>query len=113
MESKLAQISSLPQKDKGNAYVAALNEAFENPNPSSIGADVHALVETVLQDNVVVGRQVLLELARILSEKTALDADLRRQIVQDTLNVAQPRLVSYEEQVSNHASIAVHQSYQS
>lgn len=100
MESKLAQISSLPQKDKGAAYVAAVNEVLARPDQSATAADVRALVEAVLQDNVVVGRQVLQELARAISERGARDAELSKQIVQDTLAIVQPRLVSYEEQVS-------------
>jgi COP9 signalosome complex subunit 4 len=111
MESRLAQISSLGQKDKGPAYVAAVNEVFASPNPSTIAADLRTILDTVLQDNVVVGRQVLLELARTLGEKSILDAELRKQIVQDALSIVQPRLVSYEEQVSNHIYILANQSH--
>ena len=100
MESRLAQISSLAQKDKGPAYVAALNDVFASPDPAIIAADVRTIVDTVLQDNVVVGRQVLLELARLLGEKSSLDSEIRKQIVESTLSIVQPRLVSYEEQVS-------------
>ena len=99
MDSKLAQISSLPQKDKGPAYVATVNEVLSRTDLSIIAADVHIIVETVLQDNVVVGRQVLQELARALGENHIQDLELKKRIVEDTLSLVQPRLVSYEEQV--------------
>lgn len=100
MDSKLAQISSLPQKDKGPAYVAAVNEVFSRTDLTAIAPDVNTIVDTVLQDNVVVGRQVLQELARVLSEKRVQDSELTKRIVEETLSLVQPRLVSYEEQVS-------------
>lgn len=100
MESKLAQISSLPQKDKGPAYVAAVNEVLSCTDLSTVAQDIHIIVQTVLQDNVVVGRQVLQELARGLGEKRIQDSELNKRIVEETLSVVQPRLVSYEEQAS-------------
>lgn len=100
MESRLAQISSLAQKDKGPAYVAAVNDVLSRQDLSTVASDVHTIVETVLQDNVVVGRQVLQELARGLSEKRIQDSALTKRIVEETLAIVQPRLVSYEEQVS-------------
>lgn len=104
MENKLAQIERLNQKDKGPAYVALFLEIFSGPNPSAIAADLHTLVDTVVnQDNVglVVGRQVLSELVKVLGEGTVKDVELRKRIVQDTLTTIQPRIVSYEEQVSS------------
>ena len=99
MDKKLAQITTVPQKDKGPAYVAAVNEVLSQTDLSAIASDVHTIVETVLQDNVVVGRQVLQELARALSEKRIQDIELTKRIVEETLTLVQPRLVSYEEQV--------------
>ena len=47
----------------------------------------------------VVGRQVLSELVRILSEGAIKDSDLIKRVVEETLVIVQPRIVSYEEQV--------------
>ena len=102
MDKKLSQLQNLPQKDKNAAYTSLLKEALSQPNPSSVVADVHTLVDTVVnQDNVglVTGRQVLSELVKQLVEGAVSDREVRKQIVKDTLAVAQPRLVSYEEQV--------------
>ena len=58
------------------------------------------LVDTVVNhDNVglVVGRQVLSGLVRILGEGTIKDLELRKRVVVDTLATVQPRIVSYEE----------------
>lgn len=100
MDAKLANIASLAQKDKGPAYLNLVNEVLSGPNPAGIAPDVHVLVEAVLQDNVVIGRQILSELATRLSEGVVKAADVKKQIVEDTLATVQPRLVSYEEQVS-------------
>lgn len=101
MESKLIQFATLSQKDKGPAYLTLLSEILSRTNISSIAPDLHILVDTVVnQDNVglVVGRQVLSELVRMLG--AVKDVGLRKRVVEDTLATIQPRIVSYEEQVS-------------
>jgi len=102
MESKLAQLASLSQKDKAPAYLSLLSGIFSRVNSSSIAADLHSLVDTVVNhDNVglVVGRQVLSDMVRMLGEGVIKDNELRKRIIEDTLATIQPRLVSYEEQV--------------
>jgi len=104
MESKLAQISSLTQKDKGPAFIALISEIFSSSGPN-VAKDLHTLVDTVVnQDSVglVVGRQVLSELVKSLGEGVIQDADVRKRVVEDTLQTVQPRIVSYEEQVRPH-----------
>ncbi|PSR73398.1 hypothetical protein PHLCEN_2v10690 [Hermanssonia centrifuga] len=98
MENTLAQIAPLAQKDKGPAYVSVVHEVFRSDQPT-VAVDIRLIVETVLQDNVVVGRQVLSELAKCLGEGAIKNAELRKETVQDTLTAVQPRLVSYEEQI--------------
>ncbi|KAG6860379.1 hypothetical protein C0995_011986 [Termitomyces sp. Mi166 len=103
MEAQLAQISALSQKDKGPAFIALIPEILSRPDPSRLVADLHKLVDTVVnQDSVglVVGRQVLSELVKILGEGSIKDAELRKRVVEDTLTTVQPRIVSYEEQVN-------------
>lgn len=102
MEGRLVQLRSLAQKDKAPAYSALLTEALSQQDLAAVARDVHTLVETVLtQDHVgiVVGRQVLSELVKFLAEGAVKDLEVKKQIVNDTLEIAQPRLVSYEEQV--------------
>jgi COP9 signalosome complex subunit 4 len=103
MDTKLEQFAKLSQKDKGPAYLSLLSEILSRQNQSAIGLDLRKLVDTVVnQDNVglVVGRQVLSELVKALGDGIIKDAELRKDIVKQTLDIAQPRLVSYEEQVS-------------
>ena len=100
METRLAHVSSLAQKDKGPAFVSLIIDVLAKADPATVVSDVHKIVEAVLQDNVVTGRQVLQELAKGLEGPSLQDAQLKKAIVQDTLEVVQPRLVSYEEQVS-------------
>ena len=102
MESRFAQIAALPQKDRAPAFITALNEILARPDQAGIAQDIHLLVDCVVQDNVglVAARLVLSELVRFLQEGVVKDLDVRKQIVQDTLEILQPRLVSYEELVS-------------
>ncbi|TCD69685.1 hypothetical protein EIP91_006702 [Steccherinum ochraceum] len=102
MEAKFAQITSLAQKDRAPAFIAVLNEILARPNQAEIPRDIHLLVDNVVQDAVglVVGRQVLTDLVKLLQEGAVKDPEITKQIVQDTLNILQPRLVSYEEQVN-------------
>ncbi|RDB22701.1 COP9 signalosome complex subunit 4 [Hypsizygus marmoreus] len=103
METQLAQFSALGQKDKGPAFISLIPEILARPTPASVAADLHTLVDTVVnQDSVglVVGRQVLSELVKILGDGAIKDVELRKRVVEDTLNTVQPRIVSYEEQVN-------------
>ncbi|KJA30241.1 hypothetical protein HYPSUDRAFT_50595 [Hypholoma sublateritium FD-334 SS-4] len=103
MEAKLIHISSLSQKDKGPTFISLIPDILSQPGPS-LAKDLHALVDTVVnQDSVglVVGRQVLSELVKILGEGAIKDVDLRKRVVEDTLETVQPRIVSYEEQVNS------------
>jgi COP9 signalosome complex subunit 4 len=101
MENKLAQYSTLGQKDKGPAFISLIPQILAQPDDSLV-SDLHTLVDTVVnQDTVglVVGRQVLSELVKVLADGAIKDLDLRKRVVEDTLNTVQPRIVSYEEQV--------------
>ncbi|KDR83705.1 hypothetical protein GALMADRAFT_236048 [Galerina marginata CBS 339.88] len=103
MEAKLTQFSTLSQKDKGPAFISLIPEILSQSGPS-VAKDLHTLVDTVVnQDSVglVVGRQVLSELVKILGEGAIKDVDLRKRVVEDTLATVQPRIVSYEEQVNS------------
>ena len=102
MDSRLAQLVSLSQRDKGPAYVTVLNDLFANQSSQSFLADLHTLVDTVVnQDSggLVVGRQVVSELVKAVTEGIVQDSDVKKQILQDTLNLVQPKIVSYEEHV--------------
>ena len=103
MESRLTQFASLNQKDRTAAYQALFNELLSREDYSTLAADIHTLVDNVVnQESVglVISRLILSELVKALSEGKIKDTQLRKQIVQDTLNIVQPRIVSYEEQVS-------------
>ena len=102
MDSRLAQLASLSQRDKGPAYVTVLNDLFANQSSQSFLADLHTLVDTVVnQDSggLVVGRQVVSELVKAVTEGIVQNSDVKKQILQDTLNLVQPKIVSYEEPV--------------
>ncbi|KAI0750808.1 hypothetical protein C8Q80DRAFT_1097923 [Daedaleopsis nitida] len=111
MESRLAQFASLSQKDKVAAYQSLFNELISHDDQSNLPADVHTLVDNVVnQDSVglVISRLILSELVKALSEGRVKDTQVRKVIVQDTLDIVQPRIVSYEEQVSTQATAHVY-----
>lgn len=109
MNQQLQQLSALPQKDKAAGFTSLVHEIIARPDQSAVAQDIHALVDTVVnQDSVglVVGRQVLSELVKILGEGAIKNPELRKAVVEDTLALIQPRIVSYEEQASgDHDSI--------
>ncbi|THV08515.1 hypothetical protein K435DRAFT_708361 [Dendrothele bispora CBS 962.96] len=103
MESRLVQLSSLGQKDKGPAFIALVHEIIARPDQSAVAQDIHALVDFVVnQESVglVVGRQVLSELVKVLGEGQIADPEIRKRVVKDTIDTTQPKIVSFEEQVS-------------
>ncbi len=103
MDQKLEQLQSLSQKDKPQAYSSLLTQTLAQANEGAIAGDVHRLLDAVITHDhggLVVGRQVLAELVKSLSEGAVKDREVRKQIVKDALAYAQPRLVSFEEQVS-------------
>lgn len=103
MDQKLAQLNSLSQKDKGPAYLTLLWEIFSNSSASDIGSNIHIFIDYVANHEtagVIVGRQVLAELVKALGEGAITDPELRKRVVEDALATLQPRIASYEEQVS-------------
>ena len=102
MDSRLAQLASLSQRDKGPAYVTVLNDLFSNQSSASFLTDLHTLVDTVVNQDaggLVVGRQVVSGLVKAVTEGTIQDPEVKKRILQDTLNLVQPKIVSYEEHV--------------
>ena len=102
MEGRLAQFAALSQKDKVAAYQALFNEVISRDDQTSLPPDVHTLVNNVVnQDSVglVISRLILSELVKALSDGRIKNTDIRKSIVEDTLNIIRPRIVSYEEQV--------------
>ncbi|PPQ75130.1 hypothetical protein CVT26_012091 [Gymnopilus dilepis] len=96
MEAKLAQFSTLSQKDKGPAYISLIPQILAQP-PETIAKDLHTLVDTVVNQDaggLVVGRQVLSELVKVLGEGAIKDVELRKRVVEDTLATVQPRIVN-------------------
>ncbi|KAH9943435.1 uncharacterized protein BXZ73DRAFT_40515 [Epithele typhae] len=102
MEGRLAQLAPLSQKDKASGYQTLFSELISRDDHANIAQDIHALVDNVVNQDVglVIGRQILSELVKALSESVFKDATVKKAIVEDTLNIIRPRIVSYEEQVN-------------
>nr|GAT59451.1 constitutive photomorophogenic 8 [Mycena chlorophos] len=103
MSAKLTAVCALPQKEQAAAFVALAQDDIFSKKPPSMASDLRALVDTVVNTDsvgLVVGRQVLSELVKILGDGVVKDVELRKTLVQETLAVIQPKIVSYEEQVN-------------
>lgn len=100
LDSKLASLASVPQKDKGAAYCDVLKQLVSASPPSA--DDMGQLVRYVVsQDHVglVVARQVLGELVKALDEDPLKANDeLQKSVILSTLESIQ-RSVSFQEQV--------------
>ena len=102
MESKLAHLATLAQKDKTPAYLALLSETLSRTDITSLPPDLHVLIDAVANPDVVglvTGRQVISELVRSVGAGAITNHDIRKRIVEDALATLQPRIASYEEQV--------------
>lgn len=102
MEAKLGHLATLSQKDKTPAYISLLSETLSRPDPSSLPADFHVLIDAVANPDIVglvTGRQVISELVKSIGAGAITDHDIRKRIVQDALATLLPRIASYEEQV--------------
>ncbi|KAH9045432.1 hypothetical protein EDB85DRAFT_1906596 [Lactarius pseudohatsudake] len=102
MDQKLAQLSTLNQKDKGTAYLSLLSNIFTSQGSSNIAHDLHVLVDHLINQDagIIAGRQVLTELVKSLTSATIPDRERRKAIVEDILSIIQLRATSYEEQVN-------------
>ncbi|KAG9046363.1 hypothetical protein FS837_004587 [Tulasnella sp. UAMH 9824] len=101
LDSKLASLASVPQKDKGAAYCDVLKQLVSASPPSA--DDIGQLVRYVVsQDHVglVVARQVLGELVKALDEDPLKPNDeLQKSVILSTLESIQ-RSVSFQEQAT-------------
>jgi len=98
IEGMLAQYSILVQRDKGPAFISLILEIVAQQDPALISNDIHTLVDTLInQDNIglVVSRQVLSELVKILGGDTIKNHKLRKYAVKDILAMVQPQIISY------------------
>ena len=102
MDARLAQLASVSvQKDKAAGYLSLLNDLLAAKRQSS--ADILKFVDVVVtQEHVglVIGRQLISELVKALETKQIAEEDVRRPVIEGALQILQPRIVTYEEQVS-------------
>jgi len=109
IDEQLATIANSSQKDQSAAYTDVLKQLVTSPSPSP--SEIKKVSFAVANDNnvaIVVGRQVIAELVKLI-EGDVLDKDkeVKKQIIQDTLESIQPRIITYEEQVSINVSITI------
>ncbi|KAF8450271.1 hypothetical protein L210DRAFT_3608671 [Boletus edulis BED1] len=104
METRLAHLATLAQKDKTPAYLALVAETLARTDTASLPADLHVLIDAVANPDIVglvTGRQVISELVKTIGAGAVTDHDTRKRIVEDALATLQPRIASYEEQINS------------
>lgn len=104
VQGAFSQLSSISaQKDKSTAYSELLQTILNLPQ-NQIPAALLTYVSLIVnrdQPGIVVARQVLSELVAALEKNKVEDRETRKKLIEDVLDTLQPRLVSYEEQVSH------------
>jgi COP9 signalosome complex subunit 4 len=95
MEAQLANVKALPQAQKTAAYASLIASALGS---GTAEASVDQIVAAVVQESLLVARQVLSDLAGDI--KNVKDRDVRKGIIERCLRELQPRVVSFEEAVS-------------
>jgi COP9 signalosome complex subunit 4 len=97
IQRKLEDISSISiQKDKSTAYSALLSDILVKSRST---ADVQAVLRSAVNETPVVARQVLSELVKSLNDANFPDSSVLQSLLRAALEVAQPRGVTFEEQV--------------
>ena len=101
MDQRLKGLAALQQRDKVTAYSNLLQESLSTQAPSLIH-DLGLIVSNVVNDEqvgLVVARQVLNDLVKSVEDGAIKDMEAQKSLIRKTLEVLQPRLVSFEEQV--------------
>ncbi|KAF9510825.1 hypothetical protein BS47DRAFT_1331456 [Hydnum rufescens UP504] len=99
IQRKLEDISFISiQKDKSTAYSALLSDILVKSRST---ADVQAVLRSAVNETPVVARQVLSELVKSLKDADFPDPSVLQSLLRASLEVAQPRGVTFEEQVTS------------
>ena len=98
MDQRLAELATVTvQRNKAQGYQTLLEENLNKKE------NVIKIVKNVVtQDHVglVIGRQIISDLVKAVETKQISDDGTRRDIIQQTLEILQPKVVSFDEQVS-------------
>ncbi|KAK9694751.1 hypothetical protein K7432_013296 [Basidiobolus ranarum] len=101
IEKRFYEIASHPgnQKVKSEEYIRLLQEIFQLPEKEEQISSLKTFVSSILEENVglVVSRQVLFELSEGLEK---ISTDVAKGTMIFALEKMQPRIVSFEEQIS-------------
>ncbi|GAA5823014.1 hypothetical protein JCM3770_005379 [Rhodotorula araucariae] len=100
MDVELARISTLPQKDKSQAYLALLSSTLTSPaSPATLESSLAQWLATVTAADFpqIVARQVL---EGFVAQLGAIeDRETRKGVLRGALEMLQPRVTSFEEQI--------------
>ncbi|CAG8565382.1 11484_t:CDS:2 [Racocetra fulgida] len=100
-ETRLAAIASIPsQKDKTTEYRALLETILTSTGETVLAADLEKFVDHIVQEQVglVISRQILTEF--VLGIDKIGNSAIKKRVLNFALNKVQPRVVSFEEQIS-------------
>lgn len=105
MEASLSSIQALPQAKRTDAFVSLLSSTFTSS--TNLAHDSQLFLQAVVSEGtgLVVSRQVLSEYVKALAAQppaaAALqDSEVKRRIIEQSIELLTPRVVTYEEQVS-------------
>ncbi|RIA92974.1 PCI domain-containing protein [Glomus cerebriforme] len=101
INEKLANIAAIPsQKDKTAEYRSLLETILSSTNDVLPAENLEAFVEHIVQEQVglVISRQVLSDFVQGVDKIS--NPEIKKRVLHFALNKVQPRVVSFEEQIS-------------
>ncbi|GES96870.1 COP9 signalosome complex subunit 4 [Rhizophagus clarus] len=101
INEKLANIASIPsQKDKTAEYRSLLENILSTTKDTLLADNLEAFVEHIVQEQVglVISRQVLSDFVQGVDKIS--NPEIKKRVLHFALNKVQPRVVSFEEQIS-------------
>lgn len=98
MEAELASIAKQGQSKRAESFSALLQSTLASS--SRLPSDLTLYVQAAIQEStgLVVSRQVVAEFVKAVKSGIA-NPETRKAVIEQVLNVLQPRIVIYEEQV--------------
>ncbi|RIB09653.1 PCI domain-containing protein [Gigaspora rosea] len=100
-EARLAAVAAIPsQKDKTAEYRSLLESILATKDESVLATDLEKFVDHIVQEQVglVITRQILTEFVQGIDKIE--NSTIKKRVLNFALNKVQPRIVSFEEQIS-------------
>jgi len=105
MEASLAAVQAQPQARRTDAFLSLLSTTLSSETSPNVTQELYLFVQAVISEasGLVVSRQVLADFVKALSTFAApalKEPEVKRNVIEQSIELLTPRVVTYEEQVS-------------